>query len=215
MDRESPVHDRDRDSNGEYFYSRHHPSGFVLATSTPDGDDHDEGILSPGQAQDTATAVTTSREDNHELNLNLLAQVGPSTPGVGPNLNLIRPSPHHAPSPAVSPSAYPSWPGSSAARHSIGGSSSGGSGGTEAATTSITGSTGIMSERENINLTLRPQRPLGPARTPSNTYAPPRRPNQFVTAHSTSQLPLSSKRTPRRERDRDPNAQYQAQEKAY
>ncbi|EGE03249.1 STE/STE11 protein kinase [Trichophyton equinum CBS 127.97] len=30
-----------------------------------------------------------------------------------------------------------------------------------------------------------------------------------------SQLPLSSKRTPRRERDRDPNAQYQAQEKAY
>ncbi|KAM5474946.1 Suppressor of Sensor Kinase (SLN1) [Microsporum ferrugineum] len=192
MDRESPARDRDRDhNNGDYFYSLHHPSGYVLATPAQAGNDHEDSIASPGQ--------------------------GPSTPNVGPNLNLIgsSPSPHRAPLPPVaSPSAYPSWPGSAAASHSIGGSSSGGSGGTEAATTSILGSTGMMGERESNNL-MRPQRPLGPARTPSNTYAPPRRPNQFVTAHSTSQLPLSSKRTPRRDRDRDPNAQYQAQEKAY
>ncbi|EEP81075.1 MSTP094 protein [Uncinocarpus reesii 1704] len=62
-----------------------------------------------------------------------------------------------------------------------------------------------MSERD-----LRPQRPSGPARTPSNTYAPPRRPPQF-TAHSSSQLPYAGKRPTRR----DPNAQYRAQEKAY
>lgn len=62
-----------------------------------------------------------------------------------------------------------------------------------------------MSDRE-----LRPQRPSGPARTPSNTYAPPRRPPQF-SVHSSSQLPYSAKRPSRR----DPNAQYRAQEKAY
>lgn len=47
---------------------------------------------------------------------------------------------------------------------------------------------------------MRPQRPSGPARTPSNTYAPQRTPTF-----------LSAKRPPRR----DPNAQYKAQEKAY
>ncbi|KAI1910246.1 Suppressor of Sensor Kinase (SLN1) [Ophidiomyces ophidiicola] len=62
-----------------------------------------------------------------------------------------------------------------------------------------------MSDRE-----LRPQRPNGPARTPSNTYAPPRRPPQF-SIHSSSQLPYAAKRPARR----DPNAQYRAQEKAY
>ncbi|KAJ9660344.1 Suppressor of Sensor Kinase (SLN1) [Neophaeococcomyces mojaviensis] len=57
-------------------------------------------------------------------------------------------------------------------------------------------------------------RPNAPARTPSNTYAPQRRPNQF-------ELSLSSNRTksyihPRSSRRAaDPNAQYRAQEKAY
>lgn len=58
---------------------------------------------------------------------------------------------------------------------------------------------------------VRPQRPSGPARTPSNTYAPPRRPLQYINLHSSSQLPPSAKRPSRR----DPNAQYRAQEKAY
>ncbi|KAL1955133.1 hypothetical protein VTO42DRAFT_8997 [Malbranchea cinnamomea] len=56
-----------------------------------------------------------------------------------------------------------------------------------------------------------PQRPPMPARTPSSTYDPPRRPPQFINVHSSSQLSLSGKRTARR----DLNAQYRAQEKAY
>ncbi|KAI9373079.1 hypothetical protein BJX61DRAFT_533474 [Aspergillus egyptiacus] len=54
------------------------------------------------------------------------------------------------------------------------------------------------------------QRPSGPARTPSNTYAPQRRPAPFISFHDDRQR-SSAKRTPRR----DPNAQYRAQEKAY
>ena len=55
----------------------------------------------------------------------------------------------------------------------------------------------------------RSQRPSGPARTPSSTYNPPRRPSNFVPMHSGRQRSFSN---PRR---RDPNAQYRAQEKAY
>ncbi|PYH99380.1 MAP kinase [Aspergillus ellipticus CBS 707.79] len=55
------------------------------------------------------------------------------------------------------------------------------------------------------------QRPSGPARTPSNTYAPQRRPPQYISFQNDRQRSSSTKRTPRR----DPNAQYRAQEKAY
>ena len=56
----------------------------------------------------------------------------------------------------------------------------------------------------------RPQRPTAPARTPSNTYNPPRKPSQLMSLHSNQPRSFSSTR-PRR----DPNAQYRAQEKAY
>ncbi|KAJ5180653.1 hypothetical protein N7492_003863 [Penicillium capsulatum] len=55
------------------------------------------------------------------------------------------------------------------------------------------------------------QRPTAPARTPSNTYAPQRRPPQYISLQNDRQRSSSAKRTPRR----DPNAQYRAQEKAY
>lgn len=58
------------------------------------------------------------------------------------------------------------------------------------------------------------QRPSGPARTPSNTYAPVRRPNPFLITKDERQRSTSSKRNTRRD-PRDPNAQYRAQEKAY
>lgn len=58
---------------------------------------------------------------------------------------------------------------------------------------------------------LRPQRPPGPARTPSNTYAPQRRPPQYINFQNERQRSSSAMRGPRR----DPNAQYRAQEKAY
>ncbi len=57
----------------------------------------------------------------------------------------------------------------------------------------------------------RVQRPSAPLRTPSNTYAPARRPPQFSNASSTRTRSSSNMRTSRR----DPNAQYRAQEKAY
>ena len=57
----------------------------------------------------------------------------------------------------------------------------------------------------------RPQRPTAPARTPSNTYNPPRKPPQFISLNSHRQRSSSGTRT----RARDPNAQYRAQEKAY
>lgn len=55
----------------------------------------------------------------------------------------------------------------------------------------------------------RPQRPTAPARTPSSTYNPLRKPTHFTSSHS-RQRSFSATR-PRR----DPNAQYRAQEKAY
>lgn len=55
------------------------------------------------------------------------------------------------------------------------------------------------------------QRPSGPVRTPSSTYAPQRRPPQYISLQDDRQRSSSSKRGPRR----DPNAQYRAQEKAY
>ena len=58
---------------------------------------------------------------------------------------------------------------------------------------------------------LRPQRPLGPVRTPSSTYAPQRRPTQYRSFQEERQRSSSAIRGARR----DPNAQYRAQEKAY
>ncbi|WEW55829.1 Suppressor of Sensor Kinase (SLN1) [Emydomyces testavorans] len=103
------------------------------------------------------------------------------------------------PSPLITPPAtYSQW-SAEIPRHSRSGSAGGSTASFDRQTPSD------MPDRE-----LRPQRPSGPARTPSNTYAPPRRPPQFST-HSNSQLPYSTKRPMRR----DPNAQYRAQEKAY
>lgn len=76
------------------------------------------------------------------------------------------------------------------------------------------GSADDMSEvpRATVNgpVSPRPQRPTAPARTPSSTYNPPRKPPQFVSVHSNRQRSFSATR-PRR----DPIAQYRAQEKAY
>ncbi|KAL9587311.1 MAG: hypothetical protein Q9212_000358 [Teloschistes hypoglaucus] len=57
----------------------------------------------------------------------------------------------------------------------------------------------------------RPQRPSAPARTPSSTYKPPRKPSNYMsTLNSNRQRSFSGNRL-----RRDPNAQYRAQEKAY
>lgn len=57
----------------------------------------------------------------------------------------------------------------------------------------------------------RPQRPSAPARTPSSTYNPPRKPSNYMsTLNSNRQRSFSHGR-----QRRDPNAQYRAQEKAY
>lgn len=58
---------------------------------------------------------------------------------------------------------------------------------------------------------LRSQRPSAPVRTPSNTYAPQRRPPQYISLQENHKRSSSAKRGNRR----DPNAQYRAQEKAY
>ncbi|KAI9840007.1 MAG: hypothetical protein M1819_000199 [Sarea resinae] len=62
----------------------------------------------------------------------------------------------------------------------------------------------------NVVANPRPQRPTAPARTPSNTYAPARRPPQYISIHQNRQRSSSATRS-----RRDPNAQYRAQEKAY
>lgn len=57
----------------------------------------------------------------------------------------------------------------------------------------------------------RPQRPSAPARTPSSTYNPPRKPSNYMsTLNANRQRSFSGNRS-----RRDPNAQYRAQEKAY
>ena len=59
---------------------------------------------------------------------------------------------------------------------------------------------------------LRPNRPSAPLRTPSNTYAPARKPPQFLSTNSSKRMHSS---VGTRSFRRDPNAQYKAQEKAY
>lgn len=76
--------------------------------------------------------------------------------------------------------------------------------------------TQFISDLQPLTTDLRQQqqpRPAAPLRTPSSTYAPPRRPPQFLTLsqrrmHSSASVSSRSSR-------RDPNAQYRAQEKAY
>ncbi|KAL8771146.1 MAG: hypothetical protein Q9209_003317 [Squamulea sp. 1 TL-2023] len=57
----------------------------------------------------------------------------------------------------------------------------------------------------------RPQRPSAPARTPSSTYNPPRKPSNYMSSLNTNRQRSFSQGRQRR----DPNAQYRAQEKAY
>ena len=56
----------------------------------------------------------------------------------------------------------------------------------------------------------RPQRPSAPARTPSSTYNPPRKPLHLPSYQESRARSFTSNRL-----RRDPNAQYKAQEKAY
>ena len=72
------------------------------------------------------------------------------------------------------------------------------------------GAPSIAMDRSFSNDAQNP-RPGGPLRTPSNTYAPARRPPQFLSLNSKR---VHSSQTMRSSR-RDPNAQYKAQEKAY
>ena len=68
------------------------------------------------------------------------------------------------------------------------------------------------SNTTSLDVPTRPQRPTGPARTPSSTYAPQRRPSQYVAVKSS----LNQRRSASANRQRrDPNIQYRAQEKAY
>ena len=78
--------------------------------------------------------------------------------------------------------------------------------------TSVNGGYDGTSSPMNGPISPRPQRPTAPARTPSNTYNPPRRPPQFITLHSHAKRQRSSSGTRSR---RDPSAQYRAQEQAY
>ena len=57
----------------------------------------------------------------------------------------------------------------------------------------------------------RPSRPSAPARTPSSTYNPPRKPSNYMSALNSGRQRSFSQGRQRR----DPNAQYRAQEKAY
>lgn len=78
---------------------------------------------------------------------------------------------------------------------------------------SSVGAAAALEKQDNhaVSGDLRPQRPSGPVRTPSNTYAPQRRPSQYISLNNDVQRSSSAKRGTRR----DPNAQYRAQEKAY
>ncbi|EHY56220.1 Suppressor of Sensor Kinase (SLN1) [Exophiala dermatitidis] len=83
----------------------------------------------------------------------------------------------------------------------------GGSGGSQPASMDRTFSTDPTATQSEV----RGGRPGAPLRTPSNTYAPPRRPPQFLSINSKRMHSSNQSRSSRR----DPNAQYKAQEKAY
>lgn len=66
------------------------------------------------------------------------------------------------------------------------------------------------SASQNGNANPRPQRPSAPARVPSSTYNPSRKPAHLLSYHGNRHRSFSGTRV-----RRDPNAQYKAQEKAY
>jgi len=68
----------------------------------------------------------------------------------------------------------------------------------------------IPAPSNGIAPNARPQRPSAPARTPSSTYNPLRKPVHLLSYQESRQRSFSSNRS-----RRDPNAQYKAQEKAY
>ncbi|KIW67899.1 hypothetical protein PV04_07114 [Phialophora macrospora] len=80
----------------------------------------------------------------------------------------------------------------------------GGSGGPQSMDRSFSETAAVSSNDPRLS------RPGAPLRTPSNTYAPPRKPPQFLSLNS-KRMHSNSMRSSRR----DPNAQYKAQEKAY
>lgn len=80
------------------------------------------------------------------------------------------------------------------------------------ASTEMNGTAGRALETLN-GATSRPQRPTGPARTPSSTYAPARRPKPQHAMSVADQIRHRSSSASRFRRD--PNASYRAQEKAY
>jgi mitogen-activated protein kinase kinase kinase len=100
----------------------------------------------------------------------------------------------------ISVSPYNSWNSNSQPRPR------GGSGGVLGANAMYD----VPAEHATNGVSPRPQRPSGPARTPSSTYAPPRRPPQYISIHANRNRSSSASRS-----RRDPNAQYRAQEKAY
>lgn len=69
----------------------------------------------------------------------------------------------------------------------------------------------FSADPQTLSADLRAARPGAPLRTPSNTYAPPRRPPQLTTLSGKRMHSSNLMRSSRR----DPNAQYKAQEKAY
>ncbi|KAJ5771001.1 uncharacterized protein N7511_003052 [Penicillium nucicola] len=75
------------------------------------------------------------------------------------------------------------------------------------------GASSILDKSDGLAMASDPriQRPSVPVRTPSHTYAPQRRPPQYISLQEDRQRSSSAKRGTRR----DPNAQYRAQEKAY
>ncbi|KAI9819871.1 MAG: Suppressor of Sensor Kinase (SLN1) [Pycnora praestabilis] len=100
--------------------------------------------------------------------------------------------------PLSSLSAYPSWGSDGPPRPR------GGSGG---------GNNGIHEISPPTNgAVARPQRPTGPARTPSSTYAPARRPPQYITINSNRQRSSSATR---RLKEPEANRQYRVQESSY
>lgn len=66
------------------------------------------------------------------------------------------------------------------------------------------------SASQNGNAISRPQRPSAPARVPSSTYNPSRKPAHLLSYQGNRRRSFSGTRV-----RRDPNAQYKAQEKAY
>lgn len=149
----------------------------------PELDRHDSGeSISPDD--DSPGPLSQGHEPSFEETRQAQVQFAPGTQGE-----------NHTPLSGY-PSAQPPWNTHGQLRPR-GGSTTGYIGGHDGPATPVNGSG-----------TPRPQRPTGPARTPSNTYNPQRKPPQYISI----QPGRSSSGTRTR---RNPDAQYRAQEKAY